>query len=132
MTPKKYWSSYQGRSRIQRRRVTERLNGLRYESISEDQVKDNIVNDGRYLEIHLMKHLQHMRLSSADQNWDHSASVDKMLPEASKSELEEADVELKLANKQLEAKQFKGAMELIEKLRTRKNSTLYKLASDSA
>ena len=57
-----------------------------------------------------------------------------MLPEPSKSELEEGDLELiKLANKQLEARQFNGTMQIIEKVRGRKgrHSTLYKLASDT-
>ena len=113
----------------------ERLNGLRHESISEDQVKDNIVNDGKVFGDPLDEAFTtHEVVKCGSKLGSLSASVDKMLPEASKSELEEADVELiKLANKQLEAKQFKGAMELIEKLRTRKgrHSTLYKLASDS-
>ena len=63
-----------------------------------------------------------------------SASVDKLLPEASQSELEEADVEMiKLANKQLEAKQFNGTLQIIQKIRVRKGrySLLYKIASDS-
>ena len=61
-----------------------------------------------------------------------SAAVEDLIPDPNKSKLEQADLEMfKLAENQIKAKQFKGALELLNKIRDRKKShLLYKAASD--
>ena len=64
-----------------------------------------------------------------------SAAVEDLIPDPSKSQLEQADLEMfKLAENQIKAKQFKGALELLNKIRDRKksHSSLYKAASDAS
>lgn len=63
-----------------------------------------------------------------------TATVENLLPDASKSDMEEADVEmLELASKQIKAQQFNGALELLGKLRERRgmHSSLYQKASEA-
>ena len=63
-----------------------------------------------------------------------SAAVEDLIPDPNKSKLEQADLEMfKLAENQIKAKQFKGALELLNKIRDRKksHSSLYKAASDA-
>ena len=50
-----------------------------------------------------------------------SAAVEDLIPEPSKSKLEQADLELfRLAENQIKVKQFNGALELLNKIRARK------------
>lgn len=113
----------------------ERLKGLRNEYINENKIDKNMLDDNDVFGDPLdAAFTTHEVVKCGSKIGSLSASVDKILPQPSKSELEEGDLELiKLAKKQLEAKQFNGTMQIIEKVRTRKgrHSTLYKLASDS-
>ena len=113
----------------------ERLSGLKNEYINECKVKNSAAKEGDIFGDPLDEAFTTNEVVKCGSKVGSlSASVDKLLPEGSKCELEEADLELiKLANKQLEAKQFNGAMQIIEKIRSRKGrySSLYKLASDS-
>ena len=113
----------------------ERLNGLKNEYLNEKEIAKNARNDDDMFGDPLDEAFTtHEVVKCGSKVGSLSASVDKVLPEPSKSELEEGDLELiKLANKQLEARQFNGTMQIIEKVRRRKgrHSTLYKLASDT-
>ncbi len=63
-----------------------------------------------------------------------TASLLEIIRKPNNSELEQADLEmLQLANKQVETKQYKGALELCSKVRSRRGvlPTLYKIASDA-
>ena len=63
-----------------------------------------------------------------------TAQIENLLPEPKRTELEEADRELmELASKQIKTSQFKGALQILNKLRKRRgiNAAVYQKASEA-